>query len=259
MSRVRLPVSGMAIRLREPDGHDALMLARPGLSGLDLAVAVLDRLAPPEDGGLWDDLPRADVDPACLAIRQAMVGERIVAEIGCTKCGGKGDMTFAVGPYLAAHRPRLPRGVRAGEGRWLHCDGARFRAPTVGEVRAAARAGGALAAQAQALEDVSIEADDAAGQRRARRALAAAAPMLPGPVTGACPQCRAAIDAWFDPAAFVLAELAQAMAGVFEEVDQIAARYGWPEAAILDLPGWRRQRYAALCEARPSSTRMATG
>ena len=33
---------------------------------------------------------------------------------------------------------------------------------------------------------------------------------------------------------------------VLEDVHLIASRYGWPEAAILDLPGWRRARYAAL-------------
>lgn len=248
MTAYRLPVSRQSVALRAPDGHDQLLLAEPPMTGLALQVAVLARLAPPAASGVrWQDLPVADIDPAFLALRRQIVGDRIVAEVACATCGGKGDLTFAVSGYLTAHAPPTRRRAERRPDGWYGCgDGAFFRPPTVADVLSAAETTADETHQATLVEQRAIRAETADARRRARRALGRAAPLIGGPVVGACPQCRAAIDAWFDPADFVLAEQAQRCGGIFEQVHLLASRYGWAETTILDLPGWRRDRYAAL-------------
>ena len=49
-----------------------------------------------------------------------------------------------------------------------------------------------------------------------------------------------------------LTELRFLASSVFDDVHVIAAAYGWPEAAILDLPSSRRTRYARLIGRRSS-------
>jgi len=234
--------------LRAPDGHDQILLAEPPMAGVALQVTVLARLAPPEAAGVrWEELPVADIDPAFLALRRQTVGDRIVAEVACPKCGGKGDLTFGVSGYLAAHAPSTRRPAERQPDGWYCCgDGAFFRPPTVADVLSAAEATPDERQQAALVEQRAIKAETADARRRARRALDRTAPLIGGAVVGACPQCRAAIDAWFDPADFVLVEQAQRCNGIFEQVHLLASRYGWPETTILDLPGWRRDRYAAL-------------
>lgn len=251
MTAHRLPVSHQPVALRAPDGHDQMLLAQPPVAGLALQVAVLARLATPLAAGVrWEELPAADIDPAFLAVRRHVVGDRIVAEVACRQCGGKGDLTFTVSGYRAAHRPAMRRPVERQADGWYCCgDGAFFRPPTVADVMAAAETTADETRQAALLEQRAIKAATVDGRRRARRTLARMAPLLGGPVVGACPECRAVIDAWFDPAEFVLAELAQRCGGIFEQVHLLAGRYGWSETTILDLPGWRRDRYAALIAA----------
>ncbi len=247
MTAYRLPVSRQSVALRPPDGHDQILLAQPPMAGLDLQVAVLARLAPPEAADVrWEELPVADIDPAFLALRRELVGDRIVAEVSCATCGGKGDLTFAASGYLAAHAPAARHAAERQADGWYRCGDAFFRPPTAADVMAAARTASEAGRQAALVEQGSIRAETAHARRRARRALDKAAPLIGGPVVGACPECRAAIDGWFEPADFVLAELAQRCSGIFEQVHLLAGRYGWSETTILDLPGWRRDRYAAL-------------
>jgi hypothetical protein len=85
---------------------------------------------------------------------------------------------------------------------------------------------------------------------RIERAIARMAPEVTGGVGGACPACGAAVEALFDVAGFVVAELRFHSAGVYADVDVLAAAYGWDEAAILALPGARRRRYAELVRER---------
>src|SRR5260370_342236 len=71
-----------------------------------------------------------------------------------------------------------------------------------------------------------------------------AAPRLAGPVEGVCPSCGEKVSGWFDPGAFVLAELRTRAQTLLEEVHLLASRYGWSEEVILNLPGRRRAAYA---------------
>jgi hypothetical protein len=248
-----LPVGRRAVRLREPRGQDQIMLAEVGgaQTDIELRVETLRRLAPPIDSeATWDEFAAADVDPAFLALRRSLHGDRIVAEIVCRSCGGRGDIHLSITQYLSAHAPRPPRAsMRDGEG-WWRIDEARFRLPLVADLIDAARQTLSPSERAALIEERCVDAGDARSRRRVCRALERQAPVLNGELIGACFECKATVTAWFDPAAFVLAEFAQAALAVFEEVHLLARTYGWGEQVILDLPAGRRGRYAALVAAQ---------
>ena len=66
-------------------------------------------------------LPITDIDTLIARLRQAVVGDRVVAESACTApaCGERVDLSFRVGEWLAHQRPRTLKS----RGRQVECDG----------------------------------------------------------------------------------------------------------------------------------------
>jgi hypothetical protein len=215
-----------------------MMLAESAGSDVRLRVEVVRRLAPPTRSGTdWESLPYVDVDAALLGLRQFLAGDRLVAEIQCPHCGVRGDVELSILEYLRANRPRTRRG------------GMRYRIPTVRHVLAAVNEYGAGESALQALETQCIGEYSGKELRRAREDLERTAPPLGGPIEGACPHCAGVVLGWFDPGAFVIAELRTRAMMLMEEVHLLASRYGWSEDAILALPGPRRGAYAEMIAA----------
>jgi hypothetical protein len=77
-------------------------------------------------------------------------------------------------------------------------------------------------------------------------ALTAADPQAEILLDLACPECAATTVAPFDIAVQLWARLDHWARAMLAAVDAIAARYGWSEAAILDLTPRRRQAYLDL-------------
>ena len=71
-------------------------------------------------------------------------------------------------------------------------------------------------------------------------------PTLRADVAGICPECSADVLLDVDARELCLTELRFLANSVLDDVHLIASAYGWPEAAILDLPSARRSRYAEL-------------
>lgn len=230
-----LPVSGATVGFRAPSGHDELVLGeRPG-SGAELRVELVQRLAPLCSAeSSWTTLPYVDVDAALLGVRQFLLGDRLVAEIQCGECQSWGDLAFSVYAYLD----------RSGTRR-KHADPDLFaRIPTVDQVLSATRAHGTGASAAAALERACL-----AELTRDRAPVVAArlerlAPVLGRTIEGQCPSCHETLSTWFDPGAFVIAELRPRALGLLDEVHLLASRYGWSEDAVLSLPSPRRAAYA---------------
>jgi hypothetical protein len=226
-----LPVSRAPVELRAPRGHDDMMIAE-GAVGVHLRVEVVRRLAPPARPATdWQVLPFVDVDAALLGLRRFLSGDRLVAEIACSACGAWGDVHVSIAEYLEANRPSAVREIPA-------------YIPTVAQVLAAVAKYGPGEAAARALEAECLRDCSPEEGRRRRAGLERAAPPLAGPVEGVCPSCGEKVSGWFDPGAFVLAELRTRAQTLLEEVHLLASRYGWSEEAILDLPGRRRAAYA---------------
>ena len=61
-----------------------------------------------------------------------------------------------------------------------------------------------------------------------------------------CVACEHRWNAPFDPAAFLLSEVAAYADRLTVEVHQLARAYGWHESSILAMGATRRRRYLAL-------------
>jgi hypothetical protein len=247
----RLPVSGLEVVLRPPSGSDDVVLAEAIGPAHGLAEAVAGALARPVEGGalVWADVTLTDLDAALLAIRRLVIGERIASSARCAAggCGARIDLGFEITDYLAQHQPRMPRNVaRADSPEWFRLDGSTvwFRLPTAADL--AAIAGDRDPERELARRCIRPGEVSARIRRRIERAMESLAPNLYGELAGACPECGARVAIAFDPQRYVVEELRQRAAFVFEEVHLIARGYRWSERAILRLPRARRVRYAEL-------------
>jgi hypothetical protein len=248
-----LPVSGVALALREPTGEDEICVLETPLAPLPAILELVRRVASTSTGGPvdWASLPATDLDAAALMIRWSWIGGVIRTDASCpgTGCRERIDVSFGIGDYLRHHQPRRPRSVvgTAGSG-WFTLSGAgvRFRLPTVADLLAAV----ACDHPAEELSSRCIDAPELsrALARRLDRALSALAPDLDDLLGGSCPACGHQVTMRFDPLAYTLAELRQAFSGIHLEVHALASAYGWPEDAILALPRSRRQRYASMID-----------
>ena len=256
MFAFRLPVSRIEVELRQPAGCDDVLLAEADGADAALAEALVGALARPIEGGalVWADMTLTDLDAALLAIRRLVLGDRVESSARCAAragstggCGARIDLGFQITDYLVQHRPRMPRGVtRADEAGWFRLDESTvsFRLPSTADLEAIAGERDAV----QMLAWRCIRPDDVSARlrRRIERAMDALAPNLYGELEGVCPECGAIVAIAFDPQRYVLAELRQRAAFVFEEVHLIAGGYRWSEQEILQMPRARRARYAEL-------------
>jgi hypothetical protein len=250
-----LPVSGAAVALRQPTGAQDVLLAEHRLDDPALVLALARQLGQADPSPDWAALPVTDIDTLILRLRQAVTGNRVLAEVTCTtaSCGQRVDLSFGIDAWLAHHRPRRARGrdwraepaadapgwygLRSG----AHDDEARFRLPTLADQIAVHGQPDAVATLAARC----IRPAGLPGRARARveTAMAMLAPSLAGPLRGRCPHCAAPIAARFEARAYCLQELRDRARFVYDDIDALAERYHWSERAILTLPHARRTAY----------------
>jgi len=254
-----LPVSRRAVSLRQPTGRDEMLLIEARGSEPARAIAFANRLA--GDGLDAATLPAPDLDALLLRLRQALLGDRVLAETQCVapSCRARAHIAFGIEAYLAHHAPREPRLRRCRVAPspdapgWFALGGAekpaRFRLPTSGDERDVAGRPDAVATLAERC--LAPTPFPAPLRRATEAAMAALAPSLAGPLAGTCPECGKEVAVQFDPRRYVLAELRVRAGFVAAEVDALAARYHWTERAILNLPSARRAAYADMAR-RPA-------
>lgn len=246
---LRLPVSGIDIRLRAPDGADDLLLIEQPV-GPTLALGLVSRIATRNDAAALDAaaLPVPDIEVVLIRLRQLLLGDRLVGEARCPSegCRSRMDVVFHLGDYLDHHRPRVPRWITpASESGWFEtAAGGSFRLPSGADL---------LAIEASPNPETVLPErclrPNGAGRgwrRRAESAMEALAPSLSGLVEGACPECHERATFLFDVPWFVLTELRAQAFNLYDEIHLIASRYRWSEERILALPRPRRMRYAEL-------------
>jgi hypothetical protein len=241
----RLPVSGAEVALRAPDGTDDMLLQETSGGAVEVALAMLPRLASKADDACdWTELTVTDFEALLLALRAARLGPTLALAFACPACRERVEVDLRIDDYLAGVRPRPVAGVASDPQRpgWFRLDGAGFRLPTAGDQAAAARS----ARPAHHLAERCLDPTARAPRQRARveRAMAAMAPEVSRPIAGACPACGTLVRAPLHVARVVVGELRRAAAAVHDEVDLIARAYHWPEATILALPQDRRRAYA---------------
>ena len=236
-----LPVSGLEVALRHPDGSDELVLREMAGSAVSRALALLARLS---DEGDWAALTVTDFEVLLLNLRAQILGDAWELGFACPHCGARVEVSFHLTDYLGEIRPRRPADVADAPDRpgWFTCQGVAFRLPTAGDQVAVAGRTDA----GRRLAELCVDPPRPPGRRRARveRAMAAMAPEVSRPLAGQCPACAAAVEAPLHIAHLVVGELARESANLHDEVDLIARAYHWREAEILKLPRRRRQAYA---------------
>jgi len=259
MSTYRLPVSGFEATVLEPTGREDLLLQEAAGFEMRLVFSLFDRLIQlPQDAPRnWGEFTITDVETLLLLIRREGLGERIRAETECTAagCNARVDVSFDITEYLGSVKPRVPRGVAKIEGecgyRLLDGD-VKFRLLNGADLAALER----RAASERALVQSCIlpPSVPSSVRRRIERAMHVLAPRLSRVMSGQCPECNAQMIFHFDVMRFVLREIRDHAATIFEDVHLLAVYYKWPEENILALPRSRRLRYGeALREHRSAA------
>ena len=266
-----LPVSGLRVLFRSPDGSDDLAILEAAGNAIERALAVLPRLVletqqsvegqgQGQDSRFWEALTVTDFEAALLGLRRSLFGDSVTClyrDPGHA-CEVRMEVEFSVAALLEQAQPRVRGGVRAIESEpgWYGMatkEGAmlRFRLPSVGDqlqVMGESRA-------AALLIERCLNGGAAGGRLPARveRAMEALAPAISQPLQGYCPECRQALTIPLHVPQLVMDELCDRATGVHAEIDQIASAYHWQEAVILAMPQSRRKAYAEIILKRQRS------
>lgn len=247
----RLPVSGLEVEIRQPSGAEDLLLQEAPTCNTELAVELVARLALPLDGTVvdWSRLTLTDLEAMLLFIRQSTLGDRIEADVRCSgpQCAALVTVSFGITSYLAHHRVRDRREIQpAEEMGWLRFKQreVRFRLPNAADQVAISRSSRPSAELARRC--IQPERIPARLRRRAMMAMAALAPSLSGEMKGQCPECQRTLAFYFDVQGYVLRELRDQAAMLYEDIHLLALYYKWPEKSILRLPRNRRILYADM-------------
>jgi len=257
---MRLPVSGLDVRFRAPDGNDDLAILEAAGNALERAFAVLPRLAGFADGAgdvafgwsgnpeKWAALTVTDFEMALLGLRRQLFGDRV----GCVfrdvahKCGVRMEIEFSIAEFIRDVRPATPRSVRQSgdDPQWFQIEGEvlRFRLPTVeDQLKVLDEPQGA-----ELLRQRCVDAPKpgARALAKAERAMEVMAPLVSRPLAGVCPECGETVTMSLHVPRLLMEELELQSSGVHKEIDRIASAYHWDEASILAMPQGRRGAYA---------------
>jgi hypothetical protein len=192
-------------------------------------------------------------DSCLIDLRERLFGGAVEASSACRRCGEAIAIEFELdqirAPYAA---PGTYVAVPAG-GRSL-----RFRLPNSADLIALEKEKDFDLAERQLLGRCLVErrSGDAelalAASDRISRALGAADPQAELLLDIACPGCGENQAAPFDIVTHLWSEIAGWAMELFEEVDLLAARYGWSEADILAMGPNRRRAYLDLVATAPA-------
>ena len=203
---------------------------------IDRALTILAALCG-EPRAALAALPLNRRDALLLRARVAAFGPVLEAVAACERCGCEIEVTVRIAGADAepdADHGRLEAGASVA-----------YRVPDSFDLAAIARCPD-LAAAERALRERCIsserpldEAALAAAERELERLSASSSVAL----ELTCPDCAAVAAVALDPGAFFWSEIAAYARRVIDDVDALAARYGWSEAEILALSPARRARY----------------
>jgi hypothetical protein len=224
---MKLPVSGMDVRFRAPDGNDDLAILEMAGGAVERALAVLSRLAPlagsnrgegqgnGSEVARWAGLTVTDFEVALLGLRRFLFGDKVACVFRCSsaRCGDRMELEFSIAAFLEDVKPVVAPRVKGIE----KCDGwfglagprenkVRFRLPVVED-------------QVQVVG-------------------------LPHPDRRSCRACGEQLTMPLHVPRLVMDELRMSAVGVHDEIHAIAQTYHWDEATILAMPQSRRQAYA---------------
>jgi len=216
---------------------------------LDRAPSLLHSLGAVPASVRTDELTVGQCDARLFELRRAMFGETLEVVTTCPACQTEVELTVALGELQPPVRegPVAPLTVQA-NGYTLLC-----RIPCNEDLRALARRGGEVTLR-DLIERCVLEASSPEGPAVALRELPEAtveaivealADTDPGAHTALqvrCP-CGGEWVAELDIRDVVWSDLTEWVGRTLTEVHHLAQAYGWSEAEILAMSGWRRRWY----------------
>ena len=216
---------------------------------LDRAPSLLHSLGAVPASVRTDELTVGQCDARLFELRRAMFGETLEVVTTCPACQTEVELTVALGELQPPVRegPVAPLTVQA-NGYTLLC-----RIPCNEDLRALARRGAEVTLR-DLIERCVLEASSPEGPPVALRELPEAtveaivealADTDPGAHTALrvrCP-CGGEWVAELDIRDVVWSDLTEWVGRTLTEVHQLAQAYGWSEAEILAMSGWRRRWY----------------
>ncbi len=221
----------------------------------------------------WGSLSIADLDALVLRLRQALIGDRVLADVACPAPSAAGASTSTSASRISS--PTMPREAARTKDRRLDprtgrrarmvpavpgvgglaarrppgcpprgADQVRFRLPTAADLLAVA---GQPAAEQELAARCLQPADLPARLRGTRKPRWRRwPPACPATCRASAPSAAAPVTLQFDARWFCLRELRDRAAFVYQDVDLLARRYHWSETEILAMPQARRAAYAEL-------------
>ncbi len=276
---MRLPISGLEVSFRLPNGHDDLALLEGGAgesrnnradlrsseaqaATLECAIDALSRLAElrhasGESSGAaikmsaWLTLTITDFESALLGLRAFLFGDTVRCVLRCA-CTERMEIDFSITHLLSEARPGMPGRVQPCATRpgWFELnqkdhqagDWTIFRLPTVADQLFALRSPKPYELLAERCIDSGRPTRRATAS--AERAMESMSPTVSCPIHGVCAACGAALNRQLHVPSLVLDELRASAASMHDEVHAIAATYHWEESAILAMPQVRRLAYS---------------
>ena len=199
-----------------------------------------------------DDLARLSVgtrDRLLLGVRIGTFGSRLDCETTCPACGTRLELSLDARDLVVPEREIDTSELELSDDGWT----VRFRLPDSTDIAASAKvadAGAVLAERCLAVMSGERPAAISELPRRVRDRVTTRMAELDGQADVSldlnCAACAHRWQAPFDPAAFLLREVAEYAARLTTEVHQLARAYGWSEESILAMGPVRRRRYLSL-------------
>ena len=263
---MKLPVSGMEVRFRSPDGGDDMATLEANGEPVEAALLLLPRLVELEacsdkeagsaaECSSWAALTVTDFETALLGLRRFLLGDRVLCSFRCSfeDCGEPMQTEFSIAAFLAELKPAVPARValRPDRNGWFRLSGQgepTFRLPTVFDqlhVLGRPRAYQILAQRCVASDRLSPRE-----LARVEKAMEAIAPLVSRALNGTCAACGREVKIALHVPTLVMDELRSVAAGIHEEIDMIASTYHWDESVILAMPQCRRVAYAETIRQR---------
>jgi len=122
---MELPVSGMDVVFRAPDGNDDLAILEATGGPVEQGLTLLKRMARvqpgeggPRENGLdrqsqWAEFTVTDFEAALLGLRRFLFGDKAGCVLRATahSCGVPMELEFSIASFLQEVKPEMPRRV----------------------------------------------------------------------------------------------------------------------------------------------------
>jgi hypothetical protein len=199
-----------------------------------------------------DDLARLSIgarDRLLLGVRIGTFGTRLDCETGCPACGTRLELSLDARELVVPQHDVTASELEVSDGEWT----VHFRLPDSTDLAACATA--AVVSDALAERCFAVTSSDGPTSirelpREVRERVITRMAELDGQADVVlalkCAACEHGWQASFDPAAFLLREVAEYAGRLTMEVHQLARSYGWSEESILAMGPARRRRYLSL-------------